>query len=99
DVRSAVQESMVLATGDVKVEARIQNSLVLTTGSVSGGPSDIRDSTILASGTVSKPVTGDSVVKEKQANPLAFLRLFQVAQLGLEVKDSQSGVVVEAGVE
>jgi hypothetical protein len=86
---------VLLLNGDLKTgfNANLGESVSFCDGDVS--TERIRHSVIVATGKVTsnKHLTKDSVIVEKARNPLPFLKLFETADVGVEVTAQQGGGV------
>lgn len=89
---------ILLLNGDLKMTAtemtRIEESVVFCDGDVR--VERILRSVVVATGKVtsSKFHTKDSVIVEKARNPLPFLKLFETADVGVEVLEAEGSVEV-----
>jgi hypothetical protein len=94
----SVVHAVLLLNGDLKLESIVGNiseSVIFCDGDVK--TERIRRSVIIATGKVTsnKHLTKDSVIVEKAGNPLPFLKLFESADVGVEVASADNGVQVK----
>ncbi len=92
--------SIVVCDGDVAVRGPVTGSVVLATGSVSVG-AEVSNSVIVSGGKVKMGEVfpgaraQNSLIQEHRRDPLNFIRFFDPAQVGIEVKASPNGLRVE----
>jgi hypothetical protein len=79
-----IDNSLVIARGDIRYWHRVSNSRLITGGSVRQ----------LAQRFVGEPVI-DTKIKEKETNPLGFVTFFDPAKVGITVEKADSGLRVK----
>lgn len=100
---AVISDSLLVCDGNVTLTAQVCNSVILATGMVSVG-AFVKDSVIISGGDVKvgvefpdSPV--DSLIKKSliqihQRDPLNFIHFFDLAEQGIEVKESRQQIRV-----
>ncbi|MGH7169236.1 MAG: PDZ domain-containing protein [Gemmataceae bacterium] len=95
-----IGDSIVVCDGDVDISTLVGNSVILARGNVRVG-GFVRSSVIISGGEVKVGVNfpgafvKNSLIQERQPIPLHFIRFFDPAQEGIEVKTARKEVRVE----
>lgn len=98
-VRTGIADAIVFANGDVRVKydvypGTIMGCLIVCEGDLVAHT--VHNSIVITRGTVKELGTkSNSVIIERAQNPLAFLKLFETAQAGIEVSTDKVGVRVD----
>ncbi|MBI1913153.1 MAG: PDZ domain-containing protein [Planctomycetes bacterium] len=96
-----VNRCVVVCDGDFKARRIVHGSLIIVRGVVEA-PALIHNSTIISASTVHVPkgaTVKNSVIKEKDPNPLGFVKFFDPARAGIEVNQADGGVRIKAATE
>jgi hypothetical protein len=99
ELQISLDQCVLLLNGDLQVRysigSRIFHSVIFCDGDVVA--TIIEDSVIVATGTVTaldKRFSKNNVIVQKARNPLPFLRVFETADVGVEVAAAEGGVEV-----
>jgi hypothetical protein len=96
-----VSNSVIICDGEFKARHYVGGCIIIARGPVQC-PDKLHNSLIVSLGTVQVPKDTDgkdTLIQEKEPNPLGFVKFFDPARAGIEVRQAEDGVRVKTAFE